>query len=275
MDAEHVELPCPALPCLRVAQITDTHLEKHSGGTLLGMDTDASLGHVLELVRRASIAPDLILATGDLANHGSEAAYQRLRRQFDTLGMPWFWLPGNHDDAGLMSQVLADGAAMVRSIRAGGWLIVLLDSTIPGAVGGELGVVELRRLEHLLQCHPDLPTLICLHHQPVPIGCAWLDEQKVADADALFAVLDRYPQARALLWGHVHQEFVGRRKDVQLLSAPSSCIQFMPDSAGFGVDERAPGMRWLELYPDGRIETRIERVSGVEFTFDRESAGYL
>ena len=54
-----------------------------------------------------------------------------------------------------------------------------------------------------------------------------------------------------------------------------SCVQFAPGSAGFGVDEQPPGLRWIELGPDGSIATRVARVEGVAFTVDRDSAGYL
>ena len=63
--------------CVRVVQVTDTHLEERRGGTLLGMDTDASLAHVLDLVRDAPLRPDLLLATGDQVQH--------LERGFDML----------------------------------------------------------------------------------------------------------------------------------------------------------------------------------------------
>lgn len=263
----------PAL--VRVAQITDTHLEEHTGGTLLGLDTDASLGHVLDLVTSADQPPDLILATGDLANHGSKAAYLRLRRRFDALGIPWCWLPGNHDDAAQMRATLGDEDTMTRSVRIGAWHIVLLDSTIAGEVGGELGEAELELLEQLLDRHPEQPTLVCLHHQPVPIGCAWLDEQMVNDADALFARLATRPQARALLWGHAHQEFSARRDALQLLATPSSCVQFAPASDAFRVDSLAPGLRWLGLAGDGQLHTEVQRVQGVVFDIDPDSAGYL
>lgn len=258
---------------IRVAQVTDTHLEHTRGGRLLGMDTDASLAHVLDLVRTG--APDLVLATGDLANHGTDAAYARVRGLFDGLGVPWYWLPGNHDDFTVMERCLAPAAGMVRSLRIGGWHIVLLDSTIPGAVGGRLGADELALLEALLAAEPARHTLVCLHHQPVPIGCAWLDEQRVEDGAEFLAVLDRHPQVRAVAWGHVHQEFAARHGGIDLLASPSTCIQFAPLSEGFGVDERPPGMRWLELAPDGSVQTRVQRVDGVEFHFDRNSAGYL
>jgi hypothetical protein len=36
-----------------------------------------------------------------------------------------------------------------------------------------------------------------------------------------------------------------------------------------------PGLRWLDLAPDGSFGTQVARVQGVSFSFDRDSAGYL
>ena len=65
-----------------------------------------------------------------------------------------------------------------------------------------------------------------------------------------------------------------RRGDVLLLSAPSTCIQFLPNSVGFAVDMTAPGYRWLELHPDGRIDTGIERLDTIPGQIDLAAGGY-
>jgi Icc protein len=31
----------------------------------------------------------------------------------------------------------------------------------------------------------------------------------------------------------------------------------LPENEFFALDDRPPGMRWLELYADGRIETEV------------------
>lgn len=265
----------PAGEQLRIVQVTDTHLEHSCGGRLLGMDTDSSLAHVLAMVGSLPAVPDLLLATGDIANHASAEAYTRARDAFDTVGVPWVWLPGNHDEILPMQQVLGRGSPMVRAVRSPHWQVLLLDSAVAGEVGGRLGEAELALLDALLGAEPGLHALVCLHHQPVPIGCVWLDEQMVADAEAFFAVLRRHPQVRLVLWGHVHQEFSGERDGIALLASPSTCIQFAPSSAGFRVDERSPGLRWLDLAVDGSVRTGVSRVQGVTFSFDRDSAGYL
>jgi len=257
----------------RVVQITDTHLEQSAGGRLAGMDTDASLALVLAMIRDAPERPDLLLLTGDLATESSAAAYRRVRDAVAVLDIPWVWIPGNHDDPAVMSAVLSDGASMQRVVELPGWQIVLLDSTERRQVGGTLGTAELAALSEALEAGAQRHSLICMHHQPVAVGSDWIDEQQVSDAAALFEIIDRHANVRALLWGHVHQVFERRHNGIDLLSAPSTCIQFKPGSEDFALDTLAPGLRWLWLHPDGQLETRVDRVANFSLEYDRDSAG--
>jgi Icc protein len=129
-------------------------------------------------------------------------------------------------------------------------------------------------LERRLQKAPDMHTLVCLHHQPVPMGSRWLDTMALDNPEAFFAIIDRHPQVRAIVWGHVHQELASRRDDVLLLSTPSTCIQFLPRSDDFAVDMAAPGFRWLDLHPDGSIETGVERIDTIPGRIDLAAGGY-
>lgn len=69
-------LPLAGEARVRILQITDTHLfaEKHE--TLLGVNTWESYQAVLEAIRAQQYEYDLIVATGDLAQDQSAAAYQ-------------------------------------------------------------------------------------------------------------------------------------------------------------------------------------------------------
>ncbi len=262
---------------VRLVQMTDTHLCQEPGGKLLGMDTDHSLQKVIEQVKRERSTIDLILGTGDLSDKGACEAYKRLEDYWASFSAPSFWLPGNHDDRSQMLAAAREPGRLSGEIRAGKWQILLLDSQIPGQVGGELGEKELARLESALQRAQaaGLYTLICMHHQPVKIGCEWLDEQMVSDADAFWAITEQYPGARGVLWGHVHQQIERRRGDIELMASPSTCVQFAPNSIGFRADNQSPGYRWLDLRPDGRIDSAVSRVTGVSFQVDLNSGGYL
>lgn len=262
---------------VRVVQLTDTHLCAKRGGTLLGMDTDHSLQAVINQVAQERATPDLLLGTGDLSDGGARQAYERLQDYFAQFSCPGFWLPGNHDDRATMQAVAAGTSRLCPEVRLAGWQIVLLDSQVPGEVGGRLGEAELARLAASLDAAraDELFTLVCLHHQPVAIGCEWLDEQMVSDAEAFFAVLDQYSGVRGVLWGHVHQQIDRRRGAVELMASPSTCVQFAPGSRDFKADDLPPGYRWLDLHPDGRIESQVCRVWDVQFNVELDSDGYL
>ena len=262
---------------VRVVQLTDTHLCRLRGGALLGMDTDHSLQAVIDLVKSERPLIDLLLGTGDLSDQGAPEAYVRLQAYFSQLCVNNYWLPGNHDDRQAMESVASDPLRLCRDIRLARWQVIMLDSQVPGEVGGQLGPAELALLEAALSAAADegLHSLVCLHHQPVPIGCEWLDEQMVADAPAFFAVLERFPGVRGVLWGHVHQQVDREYRGIHLMASPSTCVQFAPGSAGFKADAEPPGYRWLDLHEDGTLSTGVSRVRGVSFRVDLDSGGYL
>ena len=79
---------------------------------------------------------------------------------------------------------------------------------------------------------------------------------------------------RAVIWGHVHQTFDQLRKGVRLLSTPSTCVQFLPNSEEFAVDMIPPGYRWLELYPDGTFETDVVRLQTIPGEINLGTRGY-
>ncbi len=269
-------VPAPA-ECLRLVQVTDTHLGLEQGDELLGMDTDYSLEVVLERVRREQSGLDLVLATGDLSDCGAGTAYSRLQAHLAVLEVPSFWLPGNHDDRDQMVANCGEPARLSSEIEAGAWQILMLNSQRPGEVGGEIGAAQLAWLRERLAAAAagGQFTLVCLHHPPLSIGSAWLDEQQVVDGGQLLALLAGFDGVRGLLWGHIHQEFDQLRGHTRLLASPSTCVQFAPGCANFKVDPLGPGYRWLQLFPDGRLETGVSRVDDVLFDVDLDSGGYL
>ena len=85
----------------------------------------------------------------------------------------------------------------------------------------------------------------------------------LANGEALLARLDRFPQARAVIWGHIHQPFEAMRNGVRLLGTSSTSRQFTPGTEEPVPIDEPPAWRWLELYPDGAVETDLEWVAGM------------
>lgn len=259
---------------VRVVQITDAHLGEEENSTLLDMNTDSSLEHVLQMLLDRPEQADLIMITGDIADHGARSAYERFQTKLARFQQPQLWLNGNHDVALRMRDVVGYGSELTRRAFIGNWQLIMLDSVIAGKVGGSLAQSELQYLRNCLSQNPDVPALIGLHHHPIPVGCQWLDQQLIDNSDEFLTLLKQFSCVKAVCWGHVHQDFSQKYGDIDMMSSPSTCVQFAPNSDDFKVDDLAPGVRWLELHPDGRIETEVLRVTGVNFSVDLQSTGY-
>ena len=261
--------------CVRVIQITDTHIFGKPQGKLLGLDTRESLDAVLARVRQEEIAPDLILVTGDLSQDASAESYEYLLNELKALKLPCFWIPGNHDDPAVMSPIL-DGENVFpqRRILIGDWQIVLLDSSVRGKVYGNISSPQLELLRNCLEQAKEQHTLVAMHHQPVAVGSDWLDNLGIRNADELFDAVAQHHNHCCFLWGHVHQDFHGEKNGIELISTPSTCVQFKPGSENFSAGDESPGYRYLTLHKDGRIESVLHRITDVEFTVDYSIKGY-
>jgi Icc protein len=89
------------------------------------------------------------------------------------------------------------------------------------------------------------------------MGSRWLDRVGLENAPEFLATIDRHPNVRAVVWGHVHQSYDALRKGVRLLATPSTCAQFLALADDFAVDPRPPAYRTLELRADGSLLTEV------------------
>ncbi len=192
-------------PALLV-QFSDSHLFAEADGALLGMNTRDSLQKVIELVRAQQPQIDLILATGDLSQDGTLASYQQFREMTRQIDAPARWIPGNHDEPQIMAQAAVQSALLEPVVDIGNWRVTMLDSAVPGSAPGYLQDEQLQLLARSLSEAPERHHLVCFHHHPVPIGCAWMEPIGLRNPRRFSRCWTVFAQVRAVLWGHVHQE---------------------------------------------------------------------
>ncbi len=244
---------------IHLIQITDLHLCETPGDILRsGVNTDETLKAILMQIAVRKPQPDLLVATGDLAQQPVAAVYERLQRYFSMLSCPAYTLCGNHDDATMASRLLNQGNAnYCGDLLLENWRLIFLDTSRPERVDGELSTSELLRLEQLLQHSAADYVMIFLHHPPLKIDSPWMDRIRLENGDALFAVIDRYPQVRAVVFGHIHQQFESTRGEIRLIGTPATSIQFKPKTLNMAIDSLPPAYRGFELYDDGSFTTCI------------------
>lgn len=260
---------------LKIVQISDTHLYADPEKALLGVKTEESFAAVVKHIQQEIPKFDLLIHSGDLSQDASLASYQRAAEILKPLQVPIYYVPGNHDDDKVMLQVYPQHTIQNhRHILLKNWQFILLDSHVPGAVHGHLNEEQLSYLQQCLEKYPEQHAIIVFHHQPVEIDAGWLNKLGLHNAKTFWEIVARYPQVKAVLFGHIHQACTQMINDVPCFGTPSTCIQFKCNQNEFGIEKIPPGYRWLELYTDGTIKTEVCRLPEYIGWFDGDAKGY-
>jgi Icc protein len=244
---------------VQLLHLTDPHLYADETRELYEVNTADSLRAVLaDALGPGRQRPDAILVTGDIAEDESRDAYLNFRRALSAFDGPVLCAPGNHDAPATMAATLdGDGFRYCGAMLLGGWQIIVLASHVSRSPAGRIAPAELERLEASLESQRGMPTLVAVHHPPVRVQSRWLDGVGLQNAAELLEVLDRHPQARCVLSGHVHQEVDVLHRRVRVLTTPSTCAQFLPRTDNCVMDQRPPAYRRLGLQADGRVDTSV------------------
>jgi Icc protein len=247
-----------------LVQLSDPHV----GATWADGDPVAGLQTAVESVRRLPDAPDAVLMSGDLADHAADGEYEIVRELLAQLGAPLFVLAGNHDDRDALRRHFdlpgATGTPLQYAVDLGPLRLVVLDSQRPGEDRGELDADRLSWLDTELAGAPDRVTLVALHHPPVSTGNAAWDELGLPAADrrALGDVLQRHPQVRRVVSGHLHRTMTAELAGRAVLVVPSTYIQTRLNfnSAQIELVAEPPGFGVHALL-DGALASHVQPVT--------------
>jgi 3',5'-cyclic-AMP phosphodiesterase len=261
--------------CLTLLQITDMHILRHSGETLVGIDTEHYFHAILELAFSSHPHFDLVLVTGDLAQIPCQSSYQRILDRLEAYQTECVCLAGNHDNFDLMQAILnTDKVSCRKQTVLQNWQVICLNSQIVGEAGGRLANEELVLLEQCLSDYPHHHALIAVHHHCLPTDSVWMDTMTIENHQDFLAIVKKYPQVKVITTGHIHQLMDTTVESVRVLGTPSTCFQFKPKSKQFGMDNTAPGYRVIQLYADGHIESTVVRLSEPLSELQTNTHGY-
>lgn len=215
----------------------------------------------------------MLMLTGDLVAHGKLRAYELFAEQIANLNIPYAWLPGNHDDFEVMQKGVILSAYQPL-LEFGAWRLIFLNTTVPGQVGGTVSDSEIDFLSRVLSSERERPVIIFMHHPPVPVGCQWLDPQRVSNADQLESIIAKAPNVKGIFSGHVHQEFDTQWAGAHFYSTPSTCFQFAANSEDYAMSDDYPAYRWVNLHADGSLQTGVVHVEMPDHVVDHQVTKY-
>lgn len=243
---------------LKFVVLSDLHLAA-PGVPVNGLDTGARAAEALETILRDHTDAAFVLLAGDLADRGEVAAYRLLDTLIADLPMPVYMTLGNHDDRAAFLSVFGDGHDDPRgrvsvAFDAGGHRIILLDTTEPGLVGGRLCDGRLAWLADRLDEAEDRPVIIVQHHHANPLFLP-VDEIILENAADYVTVLQRHPEVRQVIAGHVHLPSAAVWKGIPMTTLAGSHYSVSPHVPGVPGRQRqleGPAQMAVVLaHPDG------------------------
>ncbi len=261
----------------RVAQLSDTHflepgMEPEGGHAY---DTAAAFDAVLDHLERHH-EPDLVVVTGDIADHGRPEQYELALSAFGRLPAPVYLCPGNHDfDAPLRASAADLGLDVPRITTHGSWAFVYVDSNagkmdvapdggrvdLDGGhrlhANGALGDDEAAWLGETLASVEAEHVFVWLHHPPAPdVPLSW-DDDYAAEWTALVAELaPGTARVRGIGAGHTHVPSTYEFADMPVFVAPSLKNNFDLDANTW----LPPGYRTYEFAGDGTVTSEVHLV---------------
>jgi 3',5'-cyclic AMP phosphodiesterase CpdA len=216
-----------------IAQITDLHVVAHDQLCYGRVATNAQLQEVIAHINTLMPRPDVVIASGDLTDHGTPEEYAALRDLLRALLPPVYLIPGNHDHRDVFLKAFADHAYLPHpgapfaqyAIEEYPVRLVGLDTTILGRAHGELCAERLAWLEATLHAEPQRPTVIFMHHPPFRTGIRGMDAFGLYGGRQMEAIVARHAQVVRVICGHIHRSIQVAWGGTIACTAPSTCHQ--------------------------------------------------
>lgn len=219
-----------------IAHISDTHIASWDKKAYGIAPTAENLAACVEHINHLTPSPELVLITGDITYDGQLQEAKRAANLLDKLLIPYFIVPGNHDDRSILKTVFGKSVCPCQDSTFINYVIegydirfIAIDSSVPHGPGGEICAERARWLDEQLSRQPNKPTIIFMHHPPVKCGVLETDKDGFIGADRLGMVLNKYNNIERLLCGHIHLDtHLGWRNTV-ISCAPSMGLQLSLD----------------------------------------------
>lgn len=263
-----------------IAQISDAHIAGWGKKTFGVAPMAENLARCVEHINRLDPQPDLVLVTGDVSNDGRKSELERAAGILGELRFPFYVIPGNHDDRSALASTFGEESCPTESEAFVNYVIegydlrlITVDSTIPGAPGGEICAARAAWLDERLREAETQPTILFMHHPPVNFGVAETDIDGFIGAERLGAVIERHANIERILCGHIHLPALVQWRGVVVSTAPSIGMRLALDltlerPSAFVLEE--PSYQLHYWSPEKRLITHTVRVQESETLYPFE-----
>jgi 3',5'-cyclic AMP phosphodiesterase CpdA len=219
-----------------IAQISDLHIAGWGKKTYGIAPMAENLERCVDHINQLASTPDVVIVTGDIAMNGLAEEVHRAEKILRKLRMPFYVIPGNHDDRSTLWSVFGGQACPARVDAFIHYVIddydvrlIGIDSTIPDGPGGEICEKRAEWLDARLSEEKEKPTAIFMHHPPVKCGVLETDMDGFVGADRFGDIVEKYTNIERIICGHIHLQANVRWRGTVVSTAPSTGMELVLD----------------------------------------------
>jgi len=229
---------------MRIAQISDLHIGQ-LGEDTFGVDVRQNFELILQKISTSSI--DYIVLSGDLCYQDPHPAiFTFVKMRLDQTGIPYFVIPGNHDDTRMLAQYFGLESLLKQNElffqqSLDGISVLFLDTAVGHLSDAQKGWLQ----EEVNKQKQDI--LIFMHHPPLLAGVPFMDQNHpLRDHEEVRKIFLEAPVNVHVFCGHYHIDKNLRLANLQVSITPSCFFQLDPHFSDFAVDHRRIGFREIE-----------------------------
>ena len=190
---------------------------------------NAGVERLLAAITGLPFAFDFILHTGDVCADPLAENYRAARQLLLRFPTPMYLLPGNHDSAEMMRDLLHDGRELHalgdERLELGDCQLVTLDTNDPGDPHAPtLSDDRVDAFAQRMAATDGQPTIVAAHHPLIETGVPYLDdEMRVQNGERIHQILLEYrSQLAGVFYGHIHQSTATQSDGIMYLSCQST-----------------------------------------------------
>lgn len=255
-----------------IIHISDTHLIGNDDGLYSSTSKpDLYLKELFSRLEESGAEPDVIIFTGDLADQGETAAYEKIRKIVEPavtrMGAELIWVMGNHDDRFKLRESLTDETPSYEPVDKvydiNGLRLIVLDSTVPGHHYGLVSPEQRSWLKSILSTPAEHGTILALHHPPLPSVLPLASVVELQEQDDLATVL-RGTDVRSIIAGHLHYSSFGTFAGIPVSVASSTCYtqDLMVEVGGTRGHDEAQGFNVIKVFPNTILHSAVPLKEG-------------
>ncbi|KAF3997106.1 metallophosphoesterase [Glaciimonas immobilis] len=229
---------------INILQITDMHLFSDKAATLHGNCTYKSFSNTVDhIISCYNEKFDIAIVTGDVSQDESLESYALALHQLERLGVPIYWIFGNHDDEYKIKSIFNTSRVLkqLTKITTGFWDFISLNTSRPGTAKGYIDSADFSIFAENVKISQlaGKNIAIIMHHHPYPVNTPLVDECMLQNDENFFRLITETEQIKLIICGHVHGDYKILNKNHVLETCPATCFQWNKGTDNVEIENRS------------------------------------